>query len=503
MHGIYLWDADNHLKHLTDAEIARRIVSIGVERVLIKIRNGTAAKNPRKGPEIARILRGEGVIVDTWATPYPVGGGGSPEAHIELQARRICEDAERYDAGRIGLNLESRWSYRQQYARLRPHFGEDPAAHKRGLQRLALLLGEHMRAGAGGRPLSLCTFPFPKAHGLPFAELCTWVDEVSPMVYFAPLAKRTRKSIAQWRALTSLPLRFAGYSRADVAGLREQLAALQQTEAQGVDVTLDWWDFDQMNSAHIASLRTLLTEAPAPMATPASFSLFSRSAARAPAREALVVVEETVDLVAEPTLSADVVAQISFNHRVEPAPVLCDGAWRYVRTTVGEAQVAGWLLTSSVGPYIAAAPSMASPAAAESEPAWLTTARQELGVRERAGHASNPRILEYHRTTRLHANSDEVPWCSSFINWCLLQADIKGTNSARARSWLGWAGGSELKPPRPGCITVVSRGGGRGHVGFFLSETDDEVVLLGGNQSDAVSIQSYPKVRVLGHIWPT
>ena len=364
MHGIYLWDADNHLKHLTDAEIARRIVSIGVERVLIKIRNGTAAKNPRKGPEIARILRGEGVIVDTWATPYPVGGGGSPEAHIELQARRICEDAERYDAGRIGLNLESRWSYRQQYARLRPHFGEDPAAHKRGLQRLALLLGEHMRAGAGGRPLSLCTFPFPKAHGLPFAELCTWVDEVSPMVYFAPLAKRTRKSIAQWRALTSLPLRFAGYSRADLAGLREQLAALQQTEAQGVDVTLDWWDFDHMNSAHIASLRTLLTEAPAPMATPASFSLFSRSAARATTREALVIVEETVELVAEPTRSAAVVARISFNHRVGPAPVLCDGAWRYVRTQLEDAQVAGWLLTSSVGPYIAATPSVASPAVA-------------------------------------------------------------------------------------------------------------------------------------------
>jgi peptidoglycan hydrolase-like protein with peptidoglycan-binding domain len=87
---------------------------------------------------------------------------------------------------------------------------------------------------------------------------------------------------------------------------------------------------------------------------------------------------------------------------------------------------------------------MRSPAAADSIPAtfpnapWMAVAMQEMGQREIRGAVHNPRIVEYHETTTLRAQTDETAWCASFVNWCLLQVGIDGTNSAAAASWLNW-----------------------------------------------------------------
>ncbi|WP_224984859.1 TIGR02594 family protein [Geomonas agri] len=67
---------------------------------------------------------------------------------------------------------------------------------------------------------------------------------------------------------------------------------------------------------------------------------------------------------------------------------------------------------------------------------WMGIARKEIGQKEVAGHRDNPRILSYHATTTLKATDDETPWCSSFVNWCLKQAGVKGTDSAAATSWV-------------------------------------------------------------------
>jgi uncharacterized protein (TIGR02594 family) len=131
-------------------------------------------------------------------------------------------------------------------------------------------------------------------------------------------------------------------------------------------------------------------------------------------------------------------------------------------------------------------------------------AERELarGVRELPGVQHNTRILEYHDATSLRATNDEVPWCSSFVNWCLQHAGYEGTQSAVARSWLRW--GEELDRPTYGCITVLSRPGNpwQGHVGFYTDHRHDAVLLLGGNQSNAVSIAAYDPSRVLSYRWP-
>ena len=135
------------------------------------------------------------------------------------------------------------------------------------------------------------------------------------------------------------------------------------------------------------------------------------------------------------------------------------------------------------------------------EPLWVQVARAELGVAEYRGGQHNPRIVEYHGATAAGEAPDEVPWCSSFVNWCLLRAGIAGTRSKAARSWEDWGAESG---PRIGAIAVFSRGTNpaHGHVGFWMGEGGGKVRVLGGNQGNRVSIQSYPKSRLLTLRWP-
>lgn len=131
-------------------------------------------------------------------------------------------------------------------------------------------------------------------------------------------------------------------------------------------------------------------------------------------------------------------------------------------------------------------------------------AKLELGTTEVLGPESNDRIVEYLSTAlrRYHKHiDDKIPWCSAFVNWCHVQAGIKGTNNAAARSWLDW--GVEVEwPPAPGDVVVLwrnSKNGYKGHVGFYVGETKTHIKILGGNQGNKVCIASYPKTRLLGY----
>jgi uncharacterized protein (TIGR02594 family) len=146
------------------------------------------------------------------------------------------------------------------------------------------------------------------------------------------------------------------------------------------------------------------------------------------------------------------------------------------------------------------------------DPKWLTIARGELGVREYTafrpgpkGASSNPRIEEYQRAAN-GREDDDVPWCSSFVNWCMKQAGLPGTDRGAARSWLRW--GVPLQEPRPGCVVVLwreSRESYKGHVGLYArtGQAPDSVALIGGNQMNAVRVASFPSSRVLAYRWPS
>ena len=127
----------------------------------------------------------------------------------------------------------------------------------------------------------------------------------------------------------------------------------------------------------------------------------------------------------------------------------------------------------------------------------MSVARGELGVAEIPGPASNQRIQAYNATTHGGAETDSVPWCSSFVNFCVEKAGFDGTDSKAARSWLDW--GVEAEDFVPGCIVVLKREDPpKGHVGFYVGRESGRIRLLGGNQGNKVSVASFDADRVIG-----
>lgn len=141
------------------------------------------------------------------------------------------------------------------------------------------------------------------------------------------------------------------------------------------------------------------------------------------------------------------------------------------------------------------------PAAKTSEvlPAWYEIAIKEIGVKEIPGDKHNPRIIEYHQATELKASLDEISWCAAFVNWCLNQAGVKGTNKANARSFSSW-GIPAFNGPKKGDVCVFWREkptSWKGHVGFYVGETSEHYIILGGNQGNEVCIREYPKFQLI------
>jgi len=134
---------------------------------------------------------------------------------------------------------------------------------------------------------------------------------------------------------------------------------------------------------------------------------------------------------------------------------------------------------------------------------WMEFAIREYGIPGLSRRGRTVNVVAYLKATGVGRSSDETAWCSAFVNWCMLMASFPGTGKANARSWLEW-GGASLDFPVYGCVVVLWRGsqnGALGHVGFFVGMQGDNLLLLGGNQGNAVSVRPYSKERVLGLRW--
>ncbi|WP_018183973.1 TIGR02594 family protein [Kaistia granuli] len=139
------------------------------------------------------------------------------------------------------------------------------------------------------------------------------------------------------------------------------------------------------------------------------------------------------------------------------------------------------------------------------DPKWVAIARGYLGLREIAGGRHDPKILEWWRAIGAPwFKDDETPWCGAFVGGALAEAGIappaKGAG-ASARAWLNF--GVRLSRAAYGCIVVFERSGG-GHVGFVVGQDPHgNLMVLGGNQGDAVNIKPFARARVLGYRWPS
>lgn len=132
----------------------------------------------------------------------------------------------------------------------------------------------------------------------------------------------------------------------------------------------------------------------------------------------------------------------------------------------------------------------------EKSPRLLVEAVKFIGVKEKIGPENNPVILQWAKDLKLDKiyTKDEIPWCGLFAAKCAFDA---GLEIPKSPLWaLSWAKfGNHVDEPMLGDILTFTRNGG-GHVGIYVGENETCYHVLGGNQSDMVSVTRIKKDRL-------
>jgi uncharacterized protein (TIGR02594 family) len=133
---------------------------------------------------------------------------------------------------------------------------------------------------------------------------------------------------------------------------------------------------------------------------------------------------------------------------------------------------------------------------------WIELASQFIGLHEIKGKEHNPEILQMWKDIKRGGiKDDETAWCAAFVGAILERSGIKSSRFEGASSYSTW--GDKLAEPADGCVVVFTREGG-GHVGFVVGQdSDGNLLVLGGNQSDAVNVKAFPRTRVTAYRWPS
>ena len=133
----------------------------------------------------------------------------------------------------------------------------------------------------------------------------------------------------------------------------------------------------------------------------------------------------------------------------------------------------------------------------------MKSALEDLGIKETPGTVNNEKIVQYFKDVGYSwVQDDETSWCTAFLGAVLKRAGAIYLKTLRARDYLNYP--NAVTSPKKGDIAIFSRTSDPvyGHVGFYISETQDEVKVLGGNQADKVGYMGISKSRLLGYRRP-
>lgn len=134
------------------------------------------------------------------------------------------------------------------------------------------------------------------------------------------------------------------------------------------------------------------------------------------------------------------------------------------------------------------------------EAPWMAVAFEEGDTRWKWGRVKEgDGGINYHKKTGINMSSmvgNSNPWCASFINYCLKEAGYSISGSASSQSFSKNKNFIKISQPIYGAIVVLrKRGSWTGHVTFIYCKfKDDEYGVLGGNQSNSVTVNPLKKV---------
>jgi uncharacterized protein (TIGR02594 family) len=139
----------------------------------------------------------------------------------------------------------------------------------------------------------------------------------------------------------------------------------------------------------------------------------------------------------------------------------------------------------------------------EGGPKMIVEALRHYGTLETKGKGNNPDITKWADEIGGDVDkvfvADEIPWCGLFM---AIVAKRTGKPFPAAPLWaLNWGNFGKHSPiPMLGDVLVfvrkTSTGARAGHVGLYVGEDSAAYHVLGGNQSDAVTISRIAKNRL-------
>jgi uncharacterized protein (TIGR02594 family) len=134
---------------------------------------------------------------------------------------------------------------------------------------------------------------------------------------------------------------------------------------------------------------------------------------------------------------------------------------------------------------------------------WIDEGKKVFGLHETRDNAKLKAWLISDGKTL--GDPKALPWCGDYVETAVKKALPKeaftgnlAKNPYWARNWLEFGVNTT---PVYGAVIVFSREKG-GHVGFVVGEDETDYYVLGGNQSNAVTISRISKKRMLGTRWP-
>lgn len=136
----------------------------------------------------------------------------------------------------------------------------------------------------------------------------------------------------------------------------------------------------------------------------------------------------------------------------------------------------------------------------ETGPKMLIEALKLYGTKEFFGTNHNQVILDWAKVVGIPelVKNDEQAWCGLFMAYVAIRGQkhvpMKSYDILRALKWTAF--GTQVTEAMLGDVLVFKRPGG-GHVGMYIGEDDRYYHVLGGNQSNMVSITLLEKTRLL------
>jgi uncharacterized protein (TIGR02594 family) len=215
--------------------------------------------------------------------------------------------------------------------------------------------------------------------------------------------------------------------------------------------------------------------------------------------------------------TGDAVRQIQIALRAIGYPLTGTGYFGPLTDTAVETfqKRAGLEVDGVVGPKTGAAidaaramPPVTTATTASDRPLWLEAGLNLLGTREGVGAKDNPVIIDWAKDEGGYIakeyTHDSIPWCALFANHCLTKVGLKGTGTLWALDFAGKWPAIKLAGPAVGAFAPMLRDGG-GHITIVVGrDQHGNIMGLGGNQSDAVTIAPFATSRLnKGFWWPS